>query len=385
MALPLDRFTLEVVLVAVTGLMTLMMANVWLTNRREPGVSSWFLTTVAGLIVFGLITGIDTKAGGAAPLHGARNIASFLLSLGLLGGVLQFRGRGNPRWWRVLAGVGAVFTAVMLPLHDDVRTRLVIFDIASIGVMGALALALAWRAPAAERRTLRFSTVAPLGLLGVLAMRLWTTWHAGPDATLPDLDAQNAVFLMTALFNITMTHTATIVLYQRAQDRTERLAMEDVLTGLLNRRAFEDRLATELARGARTRVPFALVLADVNDLKGINDRHGHHAGDRLLAALGSRLRAFARDADAAARLGGDECGVILTGIAEPQALAATIQRLRQAVEAPVEVAPGLMLDLSLSIGGTIWGAPAVERDALVGAADQALYADKARSHLARPS
>ena len=78
-------------------------------------------------------------------------------------------------------------------------------------------------------------------------------------------------------------------------------------------------------------------------------------------------------------------GVERERLAEPQALAATIQRLRQAVEAPVEVAPGLMLDLSLSIGGTIWGAPAVERDALVGAADQALYADKARSHLARPS
>ena len=381
MALPLDRFTLEVVLVAVTGLMTLMMANTWLTNREEPGVASWFVTTIGGLMVFGIIAGLDTQAGGQAPLHGTRNIASFLLSLGLLGGVLEFRGRGNRRWWWVLGGIGAVFAAVMLPLRDDVRTRLVVFDVASITTMVVFAMVLAWRAPMPERRSLLFGTIAPLGLAGVLAMRLWTTLQAGPNATLPDLDAQNAVFLMTALFNITMTHTATLVLYQRAQERTQRLAMEDPLTGLPNRRAFDERLARELARSTRTHAPFALILADVNNLKSVNDRHGHRAGDRLLASVGDRLRLVARETDVAARLGGDEFGVLLTGVGDDRGLAAAVQRLREALEGEVDAGAGLRVDLRVSLGGAIWGEENKGRDALLGAADQKLYDDKARSRL----
>ena len=381
MALPLDRFTLEVVLVAVTGLMALMMANTWLTNRDEPGVTSWFVTTVAGLIVFGAIAALDTEAGGQAPLFGARNIASFLLSLGLLGGVMEFRGIGGPRWWRTLGVIGAVFTVVMVGLHDVVRARLLVFDVTSIAVMAGLATALVWRAPEVERRTLRFGAIAPLGLLGVLATRLWTTWQAGPDALLPDPDAQNAVFLMTALFNITMTHTATLVLYQRAQARTVRLAMEDPLTGLPNRRAFDERLSRELARSTRTHAPFALILADLNDLKGTNDRHGHRAGDQLLSAVGDRLRAVARETDVAARLGGDEFGILLTGVSDDRALTAAVQRLREALEGEIDGGGGLRLDLRISLGGALWGAPAKARDTLLGAADQSLYADKARSRL----
>jgi len=381
MELPLDRFTLEVVLVAVTGLMTLMMANTWLTNRDEPGVSSWFLTTVAGLIVFGVIAALDTEAGGQAPLYGARNIASFLLSLGLLGGVMEFRGIGGPRWWRALGVFGALFAVVMVTLHDAVRARLIVFDLSSIAVMAGLATALALRAPEVERRSLRFGTIAPLGLIGVLATRLWTTWSAGTDAALPDPDAQNAVFLMTALFNITMTHTATLVLYQRAQERTQRLAMEDPLTGLPNRRAFDERLARELARSTRSHAPFALILADVNNLKSVNDRHGHRAGDRLLASVGDRLRLVARETDVAARLGGDEFGVLLTGVGDDRGLAAAVQRLREALEGEVDAGAGLRVDLRVSLGGAIWGEENKGRDALLGAADQKLYDDKARSRL----
>ena len=381
MALPLDRFTLEVVLVAVTGLMTLMMANTWLTNREEPGVSSWFLATVGGFIVFGVIAGLDTPLGSPTPLYGAQNIAAFLLTLGILGGVMQFRGLGGPRWWRALAGIGLLFSIAMFSLREDVRTRLILFDVSTITVMLGLTVTLVWRAPAEERRSLRFATIAPLGLIGVLGTRLWTTWTAGPGATLPDPDAQNAVFLMTALFNITMTHTAALVLYQRAQTRTIRLAMEDPLTGLPNRRAFDDRLARELARSTRTHAPFALILADVNDLKGTNDRHGHRAGDRLLAAIGDRLRAVARETDVAARLGGDEFGVLLTGVGDERALAAAVHRVREALEGAVECGAGLRVDLRVSLGGAIWGVSTEARDTLLSAADQNLYADKARSRL----
>jgi diguanylate cyclase (GGDEF)-like protein len=380
-SLPLDRLTLEVVLVAVTGLMTLMMANVWLTNRDEPGVRTWFAATVGGFIVFGVIAGLDAGADGAATLFGARNVGSFLLSLALLAGVMEFRGISGPRWRRALGGIGAVVSVALIALHAVVRIRLVVFDVSAIAAMAGLATAIVWRAPEPERRALRFGTIAPLGMIGVLAMRLWMTLQAGPDTILPDPDAQNAVFLMTALFNITMTHTATLVLYQRAQARTTRLAMEDPLTGLPNRRAFDDRLGRELARSTRTLSPFALILADVNDLKRTNDRHGHRAGDQLISAVGDRLRAVARETDVAARLGGDEFGLLLTGVADDRALAAAVHRVREALEGEVDCGSGLRIDLRVSLGGALWGAPEKARDALLGSADQSLYADKARSRL----
>jgi diguanylate cyclase (GGDEF)-like protein len=288
---------------------------------------------------------------------------------------------GGATWWRALGGIGLAFAITMALLYDDVRNRLLVFDIASITTLLTLAFSLAWRAPMEERRSLRFGMIAPLGLTGVLGMRLWTTWHAGPSATLPDPDAQNAVFLMTVLFNITMTHTATLVLYQRAQARTERLALEDPLTGLPNRRAFDDRLARELACSTRTDAPFALILADLNDLKGTNDRHGHRAGDQLLSAVGDRLRSVARETDVAARLGGDEFGILLTGVSDEGALSAAVQRLRDALEGEVDCGPGVRLNLRVSLGGALWGTPVKTRDALLGAADQRLYDDKARSRL----
>jgi len=380
-SLPLDRFTLEVVLVAVTGLMAVMMANVWLTNRDEPGVRSWFAATIGGFIVFGIIAGLDTRTDTAAPLFGARNVGSFLLSLALLAGVMEFRGISGPRWRRALGGIGVVVSVALIALHAVVRIRLVVFDVSAIAAMAGLAAAIVWRAPESERRALRFGTIAPLGMIGVLAMRLWTTLQAGPDTILPDPDTQNAVFLMTALFNITMTHTATLVLYQRAQARTVRLAMEDPLTGLPNRRAFDERLSRELARSTRTHAPFALILADLNDLKGTNDRHGHRAGDQLLSAVGDRLRAVARETDVAARLGGDEFGILLAGVSDDRALTTAVQRLREALEGEIDCGGGLRLDLRISLGGALWGAPAKARDTLLGAADQSLYADKARSRL----
>ena len=385
MELPLDRFTLEVVLVAVTGLMTLMMANVWVTNREEPGVTTWFLATVGGFIVFGMLTALETAVWGRLPRYGARNIATFLLALGILGGVMRFRGFGGPRTWRALAGVGVAFAGLMFTLRGDVRARLIAFDTCSIALMIGLAVTLAWRPPTEERHGLWFGTIAPLGLVGVLATRLWTTWHAGPDAVLPDPDAQNAVFLMTALFNITMTHTSALVLYQRAKARTERLAMEDPLTGLPNRRAFDERLSREISRSTRSHAPFALILADLNELKGVNDRHGHRAGDALLAAVGDRLRAVARETDVAARLGGDEFGILLMGVGDTSALTAAVQRVRTALEGEVACDDALPLDLRVSLGGALWGGSIQERDGLLSAADEALYADKARSRLATPT
>jgi diguanylate cyclase (GGDEF)-like protein len=90
-------------------------------------------------------------------------------------------------------------------------------------------------------------------------------------------------------------------------------ASHDALTGLLNRRSFEDTLNRAVSRSVRYGWNFTLVLMDLNRFKQVNDRLGHPAGDEVLRVIGRGLRSFLRASDVAARLGGDEFAVILDG------------------------------------------------------------------------
>jgi diguanylate cyclase (GGDEF)-like protein len=115
-------------------------------------------------------------------------------------------------------------------------------------------------------------------------------------------------------------------------ERLAEMAITDPLTGLRNHRAFHEDIARELQRVGRTGVPLALVLLDLDDLKAVNDTHGHQAGDERLQALADAIRATGRGADLAYRVGGDEFAVIL-----PDARAwgglEFAQRLREATQA----------------------------------------------------
>jgi diguanylate cyclase (GGDEF)-like protein/putative nucleotidyltransferase with HDIG domain len=96
-------------------------------------------------------------------------------------------------------------------------------------------------------------------------------------------------------------------------ERLAQIAMTDPLTGLRNHRAFQEDLARELQRCGRTGEPVALVLMDVDELKAVNEAHGHQAGDERLQALGEAIRAAQRGTDVGYRIGGDEFAVILPG------------------------------------------------------------------------
>ena len=115
-------------------------------------------------------------------------------------------------------------------------------------------------------------------------------------------------------------------------ERLAEMAITDPLTGLRNHRAFHEDIARELQVVARTGVPLALVLLDVDDLKAVNDTHGHQAGDERLQALAHAIRAIGRGADLAYRVGGDEFAVILPDARAWGALEFA-QRLREATQA----------------------------------------------------
>ena len=126
----------------------------------------------------------------------------------------------------------------------------------------------------------------------------------------------------------------------QARERLATQALTDPLTGLSNRRAFDERLAEETERALRHGRALALMLVDVDHFKAINDRFGHAAGDRVLVNLANDLHEVMRHGDLLARIGGDEMAMILADCPPEQAeevarrMLAAIEARRLALQAP---------------------------------------------------
>jgi diguanylate cyclase (GGDEF)-like protein len=160
-------------------------------------------------------------------------------------------------------------------------------------------------------------------------------------------------------------------LYQRL----ELEAVTDGLTELPNRRQFEERLSEELARVERFGGTLALVLADLDDFKAVNDRHGHLAGDDVLRAFSDVLRDTVRDIDTAARYGGEEFALLLPNTDEVGA-ARLAERVRATMaDRPIETFPGALVTVTASFGVAAFPASPTEGE-LFAAADGALYRAK---------
>jgi len=149
-------------------------------------------------------------------------------------------------------------------------------------------------------------------------------------------------------------------------------ARRDPLTGALNRRGLDERLAVEIARAERTAEPLTLVVADLDDLKGLNDRYGHGAGDQALEMAAEVMRAGLRETDALARIGGDEFVLILANC-EPEAGLEIAQKVRARLR---ELSADELQPLTMSAGAA--GSPplALDPTELLAAADRALYRAK---------
>ena len=159
-------------------------------------------------------------------------------------------------------------------------------------------------------------------------------------------------------------------------DRNRRLARTDALSGVANRRAFDEKLEMMVARWRREGRPFALLLADVDHFKWINDTHGHPAGDQVVAHVGRFLRQIVRETDFVARYGGDEFAIIFTELELLQAVLVA-ERLRQHVATTNFELSGIAESaaITFSIG---LSAPAGEAtsEQVLAWADKALYRSK---------
>jgi len=154
------------------------------------------------------------------------------------------------------------------------------------------------------------------------------------------------------------------------------MAYRDPLTGLWNRRYFEERLKEEASRAERAGSSrrFSVLVVDINDLKLINDEHGHPMGDTLLRWVGEFLTTHLRTHDVPCRTGGDEFTVLLPDISADDCVR-LVTRLREQLAAANRTQE---IPVFLSLGTASWPQVATSCEALVQHADEAMYADKRR-------
>lgn len=182
--------------------------------------------------------------------------------------------------------------------------------------------------------------------IGILTMRRMAKTHDRIQLQMADLEASRAAL--------------------------EEEATHDPLTGLANRRLFYDRLQQAIRHAKRYGSQIGILFVDMDRFKEINDRNGHHVGDAVLTEVANRIVKSVRESDTVARLGGDEFAVLLENVRGRNDCMSAAQKIEEALGAEATFY-GLELELSASIGQSMYPGDGQDEDTLIRAADAAMY------------
>ncbi|MGH7273337.1 MAG: GGDEF domain-containing protein, partial [Nitrospiria bacterium] len=185
--------------------------------------------------------------------------------------------------------------------------------------------------------------------------------------------------LLNAIATYAMVAIERSEFYRRSEE-LKKISITDSLTGLLNRRYFQERLAEELERSKRHKLPLSLIIMDIDDFKHFNDRYGHLAGDEALRTAARSLRNSIRTIDVAARYGGEEFTVILPQTTKQDAMVIAERFCREIenVNFHPETFQQAPTKLTVSLGLASYPDDATQLHDLIKLADTALYAAKAK-------
>jgi diguanylate cyclase (GGDEF)-like protein/PAS domain S-box-containing protein len=166
-----------------------------------------------------------------------------------------------------------------------------------------------------------------------------------------------------------------ITLMKQHQSELERIAHYDILTNLPNRVLLADRLSQAMQQCHRHGQSLAVVFLDLDGFKAVNDTHGHDFGDELLVVLSGRMKDALREGDSLSRIGGDEFVAVLADLPHVKDCEPVLDRLLLAASAPITIAD-VIVNVSASIGVTLYPQDNVNADKLIRHADQAMYVAK---------
>jgi len=266
--------------------------------------------------------------------------------------VIFWKPEGSTRWAVVAAGV--VLTLLIYLLHTITGPAYEFHIFFSLPVS-----LVTWYAGAA----------AGYGLAG-LAVFLWLV----ADRVLIGVQSDPLPLLFNTSARLLLNVGAVwlILNLQRLLKRERRLAREDSLTGLANRREFFERGRSALAQAERRGAPFVAAFIDLDRFKEVNDRLGHDAGDCVLRCVADELRRDLRIGDIVGRLGGDEFALLMPGM-DSAGAGPRVEQLRQRLLA---VMRAQNWPVSFSIGVASYGAAPESLDAVLTAADSLMYRAK---------
>lgn len=211
----------------------------------------------------------------------------------------------------------------------------------------------------------RSLVVVPLNLFGSIAGFIRLVSPEPNRFATPDL---RTLEIISTIATVSMEN---LCMFERVRE----LAIKDGLTGLFTHRAFQTRLEEEILRAARTKIPFTLIMSDIDHFKAYNDTYGHQAGDTVLKAVAQNLADNVRDIDFVARYGGEEFAVILTGVGKARA-AGVAEHIRTTLEGRRFSFNGAVTRVTASFGVAEFPGEAAISSQLVRAADERLYRAK---------
>ena len=159
------------------------------------------------------------------------------------------------------------------------------------------------------------------------------------------------------------------------QDQLERIVHYDILTNLPNRLLLADRLSQAMLQCSRHEKSLAVAFLDLDGFKAVNDTYGHDVGDKLLVSLSFCMKEALREGDSLARIGGDEFVAVLADLATVEDCEPVLDRLLFAASEPITIGE-IVINISASIGVTLYPQDNVDADLLMRHADQAMYAAK---------
>ena len=281
----------------------------------------------------------------------------------------------DPLGWAAVALSGALLY-VFSELSPNLGIRIAVVSLVTAGLLARTALMLGREPLDVEMRpSIGFMQgiywLAAAVLVARGALSLTRTTH---DLMAPGI--QEATWSLVLLVLLTAASLGIFWMeLQRRNTELARLASRDMLTGVLNRRAFEEEFHRETARAQRVAEPFCLALLDLDGFKSVNDRYGHLAGDAVLRAVAAHIEKRIRGTDRLARYGGEEFALLMPGTAKAAAFVA-LERIRTALAAEALAVRDHAVALTLSAGLAQYERDGADWDALVGAADGALYAAK---------
>lgn len=375
---PHTKMTLDVptmlAMIVITNLAMTIALWVVAYGRDIPGLKSlaWGMVANTGIYaLYGLQGTIPEWLAISLP-----NTLGSLVVVQFLRAALQLRGATLSRGWMLLPML-AVFLASTL-LLDNRGARIVWVN----GILAFQEGLVLWAllrqggfATGRGRHILAASTLLLMLMFSFRCLAVAVGWLPAAPVVAGGI-LSTVTYLVTYLAVVFIAFGFVLVATELAADQNHRLAMEDALTGLPNRRAVLEALARHCSAAHRNARPLTVLLLDIDHFKQVNDRHGHPAGDEVLRRIAHTIRQRLRVQDMAGRFGGEEFLVLLPDTA-PEGGLTLAEALREEIAATAITIGDKVLHVTASVGlcGTEESTPG-NGDLLVRRADDALYAAK---------